>query len=91
MLNSYLSLSVDTVGIALLRVDSGPEEGGLPAVNIILGLTGQVQSLDKQLCNGHGYFIDFNGSKQHRSQGNNNLVINLLMQEFHKNLRPNFL
>ena len=68
MLNSYLSLSVDTVGVALLRVDSGPEEGGLPAVNIILGLTGKVQSLDKQLCYGHGYFIEIYGPKQHWSQ-----------------------
>ena len=78
MLNSYLSLSVDTVGIALLRVDSGPEEGGLPAVNIILGLTGQVQSLDKQLCNGHGYFIDFNGKSNIEVKD----LINLLRQDF---------
>ena len=38
----YLSVAIHDLG-ALLGVDPGPEEGGLPRVNIVLGLARQLQ------------------------------------------------
>ena len=47
---AYLSLSVDILRRIFLRVDSGPEEGGLPAVHVILSLAWQIQSLEQIIC-----------------------------------------
>ena len=42
---THLSVSVEPLWLGLLRVDPGPEEGGLPRVHVVLRLARQVQGL----------------------------------------------
>ena len=44
----YLSVAIHDLG-ALLGVDPGPEEGGLPRVNIVLGLARQLQLFPNEI------------------------------------------
>ena len=44
----YLSVAIHDLG-ALLGVDPGPEEGGLPRVNIVLSLARQLQLFPNEI------------------------------------------